>query len=130
MRTYLLVALGGALGSVARFWVGNWMAVRLGHTFPWGTLFANVTGCFAIGLFASFTMMPGRDVSDAGRTFFMVGVCGGYTTFSSFALQSMNLTQQNRGGFAAGNVLGSVVLCLGAVYFGHLIGTMLAGSKR
>ena len=89
---YLWVALGGALGSVLRFGLNGLISARFGETFPWGTLIINVTGSFLIGVFAAFADPDGRYLVSPGlRQFLMMGVCGGYTTFSSFSLQTLNL---------------------------------------
>lgn len=118
---WALVFLGGGLGSLARFAVSGLTARWWGETFPWGTLLANVSGSLAIGFFATLTAPDGRlMVGPAGRTLFMVGLCGGYTTFSSFSLQTLNLIRDGEWLPAAGNILGSVGLCLLAVWLGHL----------
>jgi CrcB protein len=114
---YLWVALGGALGSVGRFALANLAAARLGETFPWGTLAVNVLGSFAIGVFAA---MPAA--SDTAKKFLMAGICGGFTTFSAFSLQTLELTQRGEWLRAGVNVVGSVVLCLVAVWLGWLAG--------
>src|SRR4051812_28932623 len=89
MWLYFLVASGGALGSVSRFFLSGVVANHFGGTFPWGTLIVNVTGSFAIGFFATLTAPEGRWLAGADtRQFFMTGICGGYTTFSSFSLQT------------------------------------------
>lgn len=123
LGTYLYVALGGALGSVARFWMSGLVSSqRWGETFPWGTLVVNVTGSFAIGLFGTLTAPEGRWlVPDTGRVFFMAGVCGGYTTFSSFSLQTLALAQEGEWAKAGLNTIGSVGLCLLAVWLGHAV---------
>ncbi|MBB5694986.1 fluoride efflux transporter CrcB [Muricoccus pecuniae] len=116
-RTYLLIALGGALGSVARAW-GSALALRLaGAGFPLGTIAINVLGSFVIGLFAARA-----GTSDDLRAFVMVGICGGFTTFSSFSLQTLELLQAGRVLAAMGNVALSVALCLLAVAAGHAAG--------
>ena len=130
MLTYLWIALGGALGSVARFSCNGLISAKLGGTFPWGTLLINVTGSFAIGFFAALTGANGRwPVSDDVRKFFMVGICGGFTTFSAFSLQTLELTQSGQSLRAGANIVGSVVLCLLAVWLGHWPATALTAQK-
>src|SRR5208283_4555865 len=122
MLTYFWLGLGGALGTIARFWV-NGLVSKHFETFPMGTLVINVTGSFAISFFATLTDTDGRWlVSPTFRTFFMIGVCGGYTTFSSFSLQTLNLVRDGEWLYAGGNVILSVVLCLLAVWLGWLLG--------
>jgi len=117
--TVLWVALGGALGSVARYALSG-IAVRwLGAAFPYGTLFVNVTGSFAIGLLAALVAADGRPQLGAdARAFLLVGVLGGFTTFSSFSLETLNLARSGALAPALLNVAGSVVLCLAAVSLG------------
>jgi len=127
MLSYLWIAIGGALGSVARFWFSGFIAQRFGETFPLGTILVNVTGSFAIGFFATLTSPDGRVmVSPSFRQFFMIGICGGYTTFSSFSLQTLNLANDGEWLFAGLNVVSSVVLCLAAVWLGHVAATALS----
>ena len=117
--TYFWVALGGALGSVARYAFSG-IAVRwLGAAFPYGTLFVNVTGSFTIGLLAALVAADGRPSLGAdARAFLLVGVLGGFTTFSSFSLETLNLARSGALGAAVLNVAGSVVLCLAGVLLG------------
>jgi len=130
MAAYLWIALGGALGSVSRFWLNGLVSTRIGETFPWGTMAANVTGSFLIGFFGTLTGPDGRWLTPVGfREFFMIGVCGGYTTFSSFSLQTLNLAQDGEWLRAGGNILGSVALCLVAVWLGHLLAAALNTMK-
>jgi CrcB protein len=130
MLAYLWVAIGGALGSVGRYWVSGLVAARFGETFPWGTIVINVTGSFIIGVFAAFTDPDGRVLASPGfRQFFMIGICGGYTTFSSFSLQTLRLAQDREWLYAGGNVILSVVLCLVAVWLGYLLGSMFNSAK-
>lgn len=118
---YWLVAGGGALGSVARYWLSGVIGRRFGETFPYGTLLVNVSGCLVIGFFAAYTGTEGRLlIRPEWRLAFMAGVCGGYTTFSSFSLQTLNLSMEGDWFRAAANVILSVVLCLAAVWIGHL----------
>src|SRR5579864_50255 len=117
--TYLWVALGSALGGVARYACSSLVAGAWGETFPLGTLLVNVIGSFAIGFFATATGPDGRLlVSPDARQFVMVGVCGGYTTFSSFSLQTLNPVRDGDMLKAGANVVVSVVACLAAVWLG------------
>ena len=122
LNQYLVIALGGALGSVLRFWIGTGIdsaVSRGGQIFPWGTVVVNITGCFIIGLFATLTGVEGRWLVPAlVRPFVMIGILGGYTTFSSFSLQTLNLWNDNQRWEALANVLISVVLCLLGVWLG------------
>jgi CrcB protein len=122
ISTYLWIALGGALGSMARFWVGARIAELLGPQFPWGTIFINIVGSFVIGFFGALTGPGGRVVASFNaRAFVMVGVCGGFTTFSSFSLQTLDLARENHWAQAGGNILLSVGACLISVWAGHAL---------
>jgi CrcB protein len=123
---FFWVALGGALGSVGRFALSYVVSSHFGETFPWGTLIINVTGSFAIGFFGTLTDSDGALlVSSEFRNFFMIGICGGYTTFSSFSLQTLRLVQDGQWFSAGGNVIGSNVGCLVAVWLGHVCAAAL-----
>lgn len=124
MVIYLLVALGGALGSVSRFWLNGLVTARMNDGFPWGTLLINVIGSFAIGVFST---MPATQ--DPAKKFLMAGICGGFTTFSAFSLQTLELTQRGELLRAGGNIFGSVTLCLIAVWLGLLLGAALNSTK-
>ena len=120
MSTYLLVAFGSTIGGTLRYWLSGVIANWVGQTFPLGTLVINITGSFAIGLFATLTGPDGRIfVPGPWRQFFMVGVCGGYTTFSSFSLQTLTLAQDGEWLWAGLNIGLSVLLCLLGVWLGH-----------
>jgi CrcB protein len=125
--TYLLVALGGAIGSVARAWVGV-TAVRLvGASFPWGTMVINVVGSLVIGMVAATALSPTRTLfTQEVRIFLMVGFCGGFTTFSSFSLQTFELLREGRPAAALANVALSVVLCIVATAAGYAGGSVFA----
>ena len=116
--TYLIVALGGALGSLLRFWLGAIIGTKAGAPF-WGTLFVNVTGCFLIGLLGN---LRENGPGEFDRYFLMVGVMGGYTTFSTFSLQTLELFHAGNTGLAALNVALSMVLCLLGVWLGATLG--------
>jgi CrcB protein len=129
---YLWVAIGGALGSMGRYWLSGLVAARFGETFPWGTLVINVTGSFLIGIFAGFATPEGR-LDPQSRVFvtqfLMIGICGGYTTFSAFSLQTLNLLRDREWLYAGGNVILSVVLCMIAVWLGYLLGSTFNSMK-
>jgi len=119
-RAYFLVAFGGALGSMARFWCSGLVARNFGETFPWGTLTVNVIGSFVIGFFGGFAGPDGRViVSTSMRQFVMIGLCGGYTTFSSFSFQTLSLARDGQWIQVIGNVFLSVSMCLLAVWAGY-----------
>jgi CrcB protein len=121
---YLVVAAGSALGGAARFWLSGLVARGFGETFPWGTLAVNVLGSFLIGVVATVTGPDGRLlVSPAARQFWMLGIFGGFTTFSSFSLQTLSLAQEGEWVQAGGNVGLSVVLCLAGVWLGAALGS-------
>lgn len=122
LKTYFWIGLGSALGGMGRFWLSTFMAQRLGEKFPWGTLLVNISGCFLIGLFATTIGSEGKMFSPTARQFFMVGICGGYTTFSAFSIQTLDLARGGQWGGAVAYVLLSVVLCLLGVWLGHWIG--------
>lgn len=123
MLTYLFVAFGGAIGSVGRFALSGWIARTTSEIFPLGTFAVNVTGCFIIGLFATLTGPEGRVVvAPDVRQFLMIGVCGGYTTFSSFSLQTLALARDGDMTRAGLNVALSVLFCLVGVYLGSVLG--------
>lgn len=128
--TCLIVALGGALGTVARYLVGL-AAVPVSQTMPWGTVGINVTGSFLIGFFGTLTLAGGRfPVPENVRLFVMVGFCGGFTTFSAFSLQTLDLLRSGATGRAVVNVVASVAFCLLAVAAGHLMAARLNAGAR
>jgi CrcB protein len=132
MLAYLWVAIGGALGGVSRFWLSGLIASRFGETFPWGTLVINITGSFLIGIFAALVTPEGRLDSQSRvfvTQFLMIGVCGGYTTFSAFSLRTLQLMQERQWLYAGGNVILSVVLCMIAVWLGYLLGSIFNSAK-
>jgi len=119
--TCILVMIGGALGTLARY-VVSVLALPISRDLPWGTILINVTGSFIIGLFGTLTLAHGRfPVSENVRLFVMIGLCGGYTTFSSFSLQTLDLMRNGAVVRAMVNVFASVVLCVLAVARGHVV---------
>src|SRR5438874_4664977 len=122
--------IGSALGGGARYWCSGFIAQRIGETFPWGTLIVNVAGSFVIGFFATLTGPDGRFlVGTTARQFVMIGLCGGYTTFSSFSLQTLNLARDGEWLRAGGNIGLSVILCLLAVLLGLMAAAALNQMK-
>lgn len=125
MNTELLKRLAllaaGALGTLARYGLNGVISDRVA-TFPLGTMIVNMTGCFVIGLLAPLSLRP------EWRLFLMIGVCGGYTTFSSFGLQTLNLARDGEWLYVAGNIIGSNALGLVAVYLGWVCGRFLNGG--
>jgi CrcB protein len=118
--SYLWVAIGSALGGMARYWCSGFVARLVGEVFPWGTLIVNVSGSFVIGAFAALSATEGPFIIKPDlRIFVMVGICGGYTTFSSFSLQTFALMRDGEWFWASANCVFSVVLCLVAVWLGN-----------
>ncbi len=126
--TCIYVMIGGALGSLARYLV-SLLALPISRDLPWGTIGINIAGSFIIGFFGTLTLAQGRyPVSDDLRLFVMVGLCGGFTTFSSFSLQTLDLLRGGAVLRAGINIVLSVVLCVLAVAAGHLIAARLNGG--
>lgn len=130
MRLYLAVMAGGALGSLLRFVLASSIDTRTNSIFPWGTVTVNIIGCFVIGLFTALVLPVGGGdprylVSPTVRTFVTIGILGGFTTFSSFSLQSLTLALAGEWAWAAANVLGSVILCLTATFVGIVLANYL-----
>ena len=119
---YLWIAIGSAFGGVLRFWFSGIAAQKFGDAFPWGTILVNVTGCFLIGFLDRSLGVEGRVPPAAAHTrdFLMIGLLGGYTTFSAFSLQTLHLAREGQWVGAGGNVVLSVSCCLIAVWLGHL----------
>jgi CrcB protein len=125
MQIWLAVAIGGAIGSVGRYWLSQWVAEAAGGTFPWGTLTVNFLGSLVIGLVAALTAPAGRiAVEPHWVAFVTVGLCGGFTTFSAFSLQTLVLLRQGAVLQAGLNAMLSVLLCLAAAWLGWMLGTV------
>ena len=131
LKLALLIALGGALGTLARYGV-SLLAAPWSQSLPWGTIFINITGSFVIGFFGTLTLADGRHpVPEAVRLFVMVGLCGGYTTFSAFSLQTLDLLRAGALARASINVALSVVACILAVAAGYWIAAQFnVGAAR
>lgn len=126
MKLYAAIMLGGALGSAARYALSVWVAGKVGEEFPWGTFAVNLIGSFVIGFVAGLTGPDGPlMVPEVVRVFIMIGILGGFTTFSSFSLQTLMLLQDGQWLWAAGNILLSVLLCLLATAGGIVLANIL-----
>jgi fluoride exporter len=122
---YLIVGLGSALGGMGRLWLSGVVVRRMGESFPWGTLLVNISGSVVIGFLAAFIGAGSRlnpKLNSFVLQFFMIGICGGYTTFSSFSLQTLQLLREGHLAHAGLNAVLSVVLCLVGVWLGFVIG--------
>jgi fluoride exporter len=130
MSAYVWIAVGSALGGVARYWCSGVAARLIGETFPWGTIIVNIAGSFIIGFFATLTGPDGRIFADTlTRQFVMIGFLGGYTTFSSFSLQTLALLQDGEWLLASANIALSVIACLLAVWAGYALAASINALK-
>jgi CrcB protein len=128
---YAAVALGSALGGTARWLAGGALHDWAGPGFPWGTLFVNATGSFLIGAYAALAGPDGRLLaSPRQRQFVMTGICGGYTTFSIFSLETVRLIEAGRLALAGVNISVSIVLWLGSVWAGWTLATRINRLRR
>ncbi len=124
IERYLLVAIGSAIGGCARYWVGGLVASRFGTAFPWGTLVVNATGSFVLGLFFT-AAVDWAALDPRWRLLVAIGFCGGYTTFSTFAWETAGLLDGRSFAFAAGNVAGSAIAGVAAIYAGAALARWL-----
>jgi len=116
----MLVGLGGAIGSIARYCCQRWAATNFTVHFPWGTFLVNVIGCLLIGLFWGMTLRSFASM-ESWKLFLMTGLCGGFTTFSAFTLEGMGLLKEEKIGLFFLYIAGSVLLGLLATYTGMKI---------
>lgn len=124
------IAIGGAIGTLCRYWLAEAFSAWFGTGFPWGTVFINVTGSFIIGFFSALTGPDGRILlPPIVRQFVTIGLLGGYTTFSSFSLQTLNMAQKGDWDVAGLHVAGSVAMCLFGVWLGAAAATALNQLK-
>lgn len=126
LESLIYVALGGAVGSAARYLVGVWIMTRLDTDFPWGTFFVNVSGSFLIGVVLAFIESGG--LPGGARYLLAVGILGGYTTFSTFGYETMQLLRFRSAGATLFNALGQLLICLAAVYLGVVLVRGLVGE--
>ena len=126
MLAYVLIAIGSALGGMGRYFVSGVVTTLTGGTFPYGTMLVIISGCLVIGFFATLTGPDGRWlVGTPARQFVMIGLCGGYTTFSSFSLETLYLARAGEWMSATANAAGSVILCILSVWIGYIAATAL-----
>lgn len=118
-QAWLAIAAGGTVGGALRYAVSGWVARRVGESFPWGTMAVNASGAFAIGLVAAW--WPGA--ASPWWPPLVVGLLGSYTTVSSFSLQTLHLLHDGETARAAGNVVATLVVCLGGALAGLALGT-------
>jgi len=122
MSPYIWIGLGSGLGGMARYWCSLAVAARWGEAFPWGTLAVNVLGCGLIGVLAAMGDSEARwYLPVAAREFLIIGVMGGYTTFSSFSLQTLMLMRNGEWLLAGAYVMSSVFVCLLATWLGSTV---------
>ena len=121
MLSYFWIGVGSAVGGMGRYWCTNVVARHLGEYLPWGTIVVNVSGSLLIGILTALVTADGRPlISEDARALLMIGLCGGYTTFSAFSLQTLNLARSGEWFWASANIVLSVLFCLVAVWLGYL----------
>ena len=125
MLLYLYIAVGGALGAIARFAVGGWVQQAAGPEFPWGTLVVNISGALLLGFL--YVVLEGAPASREWRAFLGIGVCGGYTTFSTFSYETARLLQDGQLGRAGAYMAASTLLCVAAALIGFRLAATVLG---
>ena len=129
MPGFILIAIGGAIVSVGRYYASRLITLLSGGVFPLGTMFVNASGSILIGFLAALSAPDSRFfVSPQARLFFMTGICGGYTTFSTFSLETVALLGDGQWIAASTNAVGSVLLCLAAVWLGSAAAQLMGRS--
>lgn len=122
---YLLIFLGGGFGCLMRFWISSGAYALFGQNFPYGTLLVNVSGSFLMGLLFIVLFQRFTNLAPQLRAFLLIGFLGGYTTFSSFSIETLNLIEQGEVFLAILNIFSSIILCLSAVWLGVILGRQL-----
>ena len=126
----VVIMIGGALGTLARYLLSV-LALPISGSLPWGTILINIAGSFIIGFFGTLTLASGRfPLAEPVRLFVMVGFCGGFTTFSSFSLPTLDLLRSGETLRATINIVASVALCVTAVAVGHAVASRFNGDPR
>ena len=132
MSAYLVnlaaVLVGSAIGGAARYWIGGLVSRTTDQTFPWGTLVVNVTGAVLVGMLAAVPLQTPVLAWSEAQALLIIGLCGSYTTVSSFALQTLALLRDGQWWAAAGNVAGSLILCLAGVWIGFSVVALATGG--
>lgn len=126
LKTIMLLFIGGGIGANLRYWFSGFVSERSTSLFPWGTMLVNISGSLAIGVIMGIIIYT--DVSSDWRKFFVFGLLGGYTTFSTFSYETFNLLQEKSYLLAFVNIFMSVGLCLFAVYVGLIISRSFVGG--
>ena len=130
MALYLWIAVGSALGGIARFALSGFVEHQLGPGFPWGTLLVNISGSFAIGFIATLTEPAEKGLPEpALRHFTIPGILGGFTTYSAFSWQTLALARQGEWLKAGGYAIGTFVVCFIAVWLGFLCATWIKSFR-
>lgn len=124
MINYLVISIGAALGGVLRYGLASFIQKRVESFFPYGTLLVNIVGSFVLG-FIMYYLDEKDFLSPQMRLFLTVGLCGGFTTFSTFSYETLNLIRNSQFLLATTNVLGSVFLCLIAIYLAYIVSKSL-----
>lgn len=122
----LLVGLAGLAGTLCRYWLAGALARRYGEAFPWGTLAVNVAGCFLAGLLF-FTLRERFNTGETAQAIVLIGLLGGFTTFSSFGLQTFMLLRDGEVGYAVLNIAASNLLGLLMVWAGYALAKLMGG---
>jgi CrcB protein len=122
MLDYFYIAIGSAIGGCLRYWCSIFAASHFGNHFPYGTLIVNITGSLIIGFCCGLVATEKFAITPHMQKFIMVGICGGYTTFSSFSLETLKLMQNYQLAKAGANIILSVILCLVGVMIGYAVG--------
>ncbi|HEX3989044.1 MAG TPA: fluoride efflux transporter CrcB [Verrucomicrobiae bacterium] len=131
LKSYAWVGLGSVCGGMARYWMSGLANAKWGEQFPWGTIIINITGSFLIGSLSAMVLPEGRLTTSriVVTQLLMYGLCGGFTTFSSFSLNTLTLARHGQWLWAFANVMISVAACLVAVWLGFMVGDMLNRIK-
>jgi len=121
LKAYILVALGGGIGSLLRFGISQLLNTKAIHTFPWATFLVNLLGCFLIGLLIGLSNKYQFQNQNQFNSFFLIGICGGFTTFSTFSVETLRLLQNSQNIQAILYIIGSILLGLALTFLGYFL---------